>query len=294
MTVKEAREKVLSTKKVKLRPIVRGRSFAPETGKHDGKFMFTGCKERFTLKQDANTGGFVNIFKDGEQEAFETLLNLKPGELSLYNRKSPFWAKFWIELDKNELPLDLTEPVHALRLKVVQSYSDIIAPDWESRKYKPSYKWAVVDEEVVVEKENKLANRMLEAMTLFQKIQNSQKQMLDTLRLMDKKPDPSAKKDWLQKELTKIISQVEKTPGIPNIDDFIKSASDPQASDKIFVLDAMDAGVIVTDRESGSFREVDSNRLLGKSLQSVVDHYADAMFQEDKLLIEEKIKRANR
>lgn len=294
MTLEEARKKVLSTKKVKLKPIIRGRSFAPAGGKHDGTFMFTGCKERFTLKQDQNTGGFINIFKDGEQEAFETLLNLKPGDLSLYNRKSKFWAKFWIELDKSELTLDLTEPVHALRLKVAKSYNDIIAPNWESRKYKPSYKWAVVDEEEVIEKENKLANRMLDAMTLFQKIQKSQKQMLDTLRLMDKKPDPSVNKDWLQKELTKIIAQVEKTPGTPNIDDFIKAASDPQASDKIFVLDAMDAGIIITDREGGGFREVDSNRLLGKSLQSVVDHYSDPLYQEDKLLIEEKIKRANR
>jgi len=286
--------KILQNKKVTIKPIIRGRAFASKESKHDGKFMFTGCKERFTLKQDKNTGAFVNVFAEGEREAFEKELQLESGELSLYKRKSPFWAKFWVELDKNPKVLDLNLPVHALQLKVLQSYTDIIAPDWDSREFKPSYKWAIVDEDAVIEKESKLANRMLEAMTLFQGIQKSQKQMLDVLRLLDKKPDRSANKDFLQKEITKVIAQIEKIPGSSNIDDFIKAASDKQASDKIFVLDALDAKVIVVDRTSNEFRELESNKLLGKSLQGVVDHYGDPMYQEDRLLIEEKIKRANR
>ncbi len=295
METKEIKEvQILKNKKVIIKPIVRGKAFASKDSRHDGKFMYTGCKERFTLAQDSDTGSFVNTFEKGELDFFEKELGVEKGKMSLYKRKSEFWGKTWVELDKNDAILNLNNPIHLLRLRILQSYKDVIAPSWDQRDDKPSYKWAIVDERTTIEKESKLADKMLKAMTLFQSVQKSQKQMVDILRLMDKKPDKKATKDFLQKELTKIIAQVEKTPGSANIDDFISAASDPQSSEKIFVFDAIEAKAIMIDRVSNEFREIESNKLLGRSLQGVVDHYSDPMFQEERLLIEEKIKRSER
>ena len=145
-TVKEE-VKILINKKITIKPIHRERPFFNKD--HDGRFMFTGCKERFTLPFVKSTNSFVNIFKPGEQEAFEKALNRKPGDLSLYDRKSVFWAKTWVELDKTELTLDLSIPTHAIQYKILLANKDIIAPNWASRNYKPSYKWGIIDEDNV-------------------------------------------------------------------------------------------------------------------------------------------------
>jgi hypothetical protein len=282
--------KVLEDKKVKIKPIVRNRPFFSKT--HDGRFMFSGCKEDFTLPFINSTNSLASIFGEGEQEEFERLLNRKKGDLSIYDRKNLFWAKFIVSLTKNETTLDLNNPVHALQFRVLKANKDIIAPSWQERFDRPSYKWAIIDEKTVIEEEDKRAVKMESAMDLFSEIKKSQTRMLNVLRLLEKKPARDANKEWLKKELTKVIAQIEKTAGMPNIDDFIKAASDPQASEKIFVLDAIEANIIKAS--GGEFREVDSGRLIGKSLQAAVDHYADPLYQEDKLLIEEKIKRSNR
>ena len=288
--VKEKEVKILEHKKVTIKTIVRGRPFYKKG--HDGEFMFTGCRERFTLPFVKNTNSFVNIFKPGEQEAFEKALNRPKGDLSLYDRKSPFWAKTWVELTKEDLTLDLSIPTHALQVRILKANKDIVAPDWASRNFKPSYKWAVIDEDTVFDEENKKAADMQKAMGLFFEIKKSQKQMSDVLRLMGNKMPVSYTKDWLETQISKAIAQTEKISGILNIKDFIETASDPQISEKIFVMDAIEAKTIVAF--SGEFRDMETNALLGKSMQSVVDHYADPLYQEDKLLIQEKIKRAGK
>lgn len=293
METKEIKEvKVLQNKTITLRPIVRGREFAPKDSKHDGRFMYTGCRERFHLAKNEDTGSFINVFEPGEIEAFEKLLNKKPGELSLYNRNSPFWAKMWVELDRTAKTFNLNDPIHALRFKILKSYPNKIAPNWESRENLPSYKWAIIDEDYIDIEDNKKADAMQKAMTLYFEIKKSKKKMSDVLRLLGKKLPESYDTEFLDKEIMKIISQVEKTTGVLSINDFISAASDPQISEKIFILNAIEAKAIIST--GGEYRDADTNALLGRNMKTVVDHFSDPLYQEDKLLIEEKIKRAGK
>lgn len=283
---------VLEDKKIKIEPIIRKHPFFREG--HDGQFMFTGCRQRYSLPYVTSTSSYVNIFdKDKrEQEQFEELLNKEPKALSLYNRKSTFWSKFWFEIGKEGTTLDLNNPVHALQFKLIKANKDYFAPSWGERFNRPSYKYAIVDSKAVVEEENKSAVRFEKAMDLFQEMKKSKTKLFNTLRLLDKKPSETMSIEQLKADISKIINQTEKLVGTPNIDDFIRAASDPQSVSKIFVLDAIDAKAINVDQ--GEFRQTNDNRLVGKSLQEVVDHYDDAQFQEDKILIMEKIKRANK
>jgi hypothetical protein len=98
--VGEKKIKVLQNKKVILKPIEKERPFYKKG--HDGEFMFSGCKERFTLPFSQSLNSFIQIFEKGEQEAFEELLQKKPGELNTYTRKNSFWNDFYVDLEKIE------------------------------------------------------------------------------------------------------------------------------------------------------------------------------------------------
>lgn len=282
--------KVLEDKKITIRPIMRKRSFTPKG--HDGEFMYTGCNEGFPLPYISSTSSLANIFKEGEQEAFEELLSLEKGSLSIHKRKGGFWSKEHVNLSKEELTLDLMNPRHALWLRMLKAWKNKIAPSWNARNAKPSYKWAIVDSDEIIKTDSQKAQTTLKAASLFGDIQNSNKKMVDILRLLGKKPPVDSKKEFLQGEIGKMMSQTEKVKGVLDIHDFIKAASDPQAAEKIFVLDAMVAGAI--KEEDGTYRDTETQAALGRSMQATVDYFADPSHQEDKIMIAEKIKRFNR
>lgn len=282
--------KITEDKKIELKPIVRKRPFYSKG--HDGEFMFTGCKQGYTLPYMVRSGSFVKIFKDGEQEAFETELNKQPGALSLYNRKSEFWTNFSINIGKEGITLDLNNPIHALQYKIVKANKDYFAPSWAERFHKKSYKYAIIDDDITIEEENKSVIELQKSMELFSEIKNSKQKMSNVLRLLKKKVPATAEKDWLNKELIKIISNDDKVKGIPSRKDFINAAEDKLIDSKVFILDAIDANAIIT--VEGAFRQADNNSLIGRSLQDAVDHYNNPEYQEDKILIQERIKRANK
>lgn len=293
MTKGDAEKKVLQNKEILLKPITSGSGRGFFKKGHDGEFMFTGCKKKYTLPWVASRNSYYNIFNEpGEQEAFEILLNRKHGELNLYDRKNKFWGVTILEIDKNGRTLNLSNPVHALLFKIAKANIDFIAPSVNSRYDKASYQYMVVDGEVAEAGESKLAAKTERAMDLFHDIKKSKIKCYNILRLMDKKPNPDSSIEWLKTEIIKVINQKEKTAGTLNIDDFIFAAEDKQASSKIFVLDAIDAQAI--SAIGGNYRITETNQLIGKSLQGAVDWMDDSVNQDDRLLIESKIKRNKR
>lgn len=285
---------ILEDKKVIVKPIVKPSGFFKKG--HDGEFMYTRCKERFSIPYDGKVNGFAKIFGDNPTEAraiqklFEKELSKKEGDLNLYDRKNPFWGKFFVELDKNEITLDLNNPVQALQYRVLLSRRDIIAPSWGQRFDRPSYKWALCDPDIVEKEVNKKGELIAEAIKLFTAIQNSENKMSNVLRLMGKKIPKNSSKDWLKTEITKTFTQIEKIAGTSSIKDFIEAASDPKIDDKIFVFDAVEAEFIVI--EDGIFKDTESKALLGKSLEAVVNYYNNGENQDDKLLMKQKLDRS--
>lgn len=285
--------KILEDKRVIIRPIVKPSGFYPKG--HDGEFMYTGCNTRFTLPYERKTHSFAKIFGDDPQEAkiiqreFEKELSKKEGELNLYDRNNKNWTSLYVELDKNETVLDLSNAIHALQYRILKANRYIIAPSWESRFERGSYQWALCDPEIVEKEDSRKGDLILKATELLGKIQNSETQMSNILRLLDKKIPKGVTKDWLKNEIAKMFTQIEKTAGVLSIHDFINTASDPRLSDKIFVMDALDAKAVVL--EDGVFKNAETGDLLGKSLESVVEYFNDNANQNDKLLISNKIKR---
>jgi len=280
--------KFLRSEKVEVKPIVRQRPFFPKG--HDGEFMFSGTAKGYMLPYSNTTRSYVNIFESDEEQAFfENIMGLKKGELSVYDRNSPYWTTFAVELGKEGRTLDMNIPSHMMEYKVLKANTKRIAPSWEDRNRNPGYEFALVSEEQVENDNIKLAEKNEKAWELFMKVKKSNKKMYDILRLLEKNPQKQAKDDakWLKAELDKVISQKQKAPGVKSIDDFIQVAEDPKFSTKLFILDAIDIGEIM--QKSSGFRLSSNDQLLGKNMAQVVDYFDSPVGREDKLLIEQRL-----
>ena len=117
------------------------------------------------------------------------------------------------------------------------------APDWEHRLSRGEYRFALVDEGYAEEVEQNTTNKTIEAFTFLGSIQNNLKDMKDFMGVyyLEKKemkvvPD-DADKDWLRKEIRKVIEG--------EIDIFLKVMNDPKAKIKNLILQAIKAGAIV-------------------------------------------------
>ena len=278
---------VLENKKILVKPVVTGRPFLKKG--HDGEFMFTGCNKGYKLPYSMKTRSFVKIFETEEERVeFEKLLNKKEGELNIYDRKNKFWIDFTVELTKEQKTLDLSIPMHALEYKVLLANSDKIAKD-EASLIRGVHSYVLIDETVKQESDYKASEKNEEAMELFFKIRKSDRKMYDILRILGKNPGHNMKTNTkaLKSEIDSIISQKIKIKGEPNIDDFINAANDPKFSTKVFVLDAIDLGEIVV--KNGGYRILESDQLIGNSLEQAVDFFDNAKNQDQKLLIDQRL-----
>ena len=280
------KEEVLEKKRIKVKPIIRSRSFFRKG--HDGEFMYTGCRRVYGLPYDSSRRSFLDPFlKEGEQEFFEKALNQKEGALNLYDFHSKFWGTFNVSLEREGTELNLENPSDALIYRIM-----VVSPKFansEADKDVIEHEYVLIDhdlEEKVVSEKAEIKDK---AMDYMYKLKKSKKNMYNTLRLLGKKPDKEASMDWFKTELYKILDQSGHTPGIVGLRQFLEVMDDPTAENKIFVLDAIESGEIVHSKEG--YRITDSRQFLGKDIQSVYDYFSDGSpeAKEEKLKIEQRL-----
>jgi hypothetical protein len=277
--------KITENKRVLIKPFDKDRPFFPEH--HDGRIRYTGCTYDLTLPWVYNSRRFVDIFEDGEQEAFEKILKLEEGALNLYNRKGSWWSTFNVTLTKENKELDLSNPLHALELKVIKANKLQVAENKSA--YNGTQIYYIEDESVSEEENFSLSEKKVEAMEIFMKLRKSDKKMYDILRVLGKSPAASmeSNKKALVAELTSIISQVEKVTGMPNIDDFIAANNDALFQDKVFVYDALAIGEV--ELIDGTYKMSGNGQPLGKSITEVAEYFHAPKHQDDKLLVQQRI-----
>jgi len=285
--VKTPEQLVLENRKIRVVPINRGRAFFPK--EHDGGFLFTGCWKHYGLPLNSSTRSYFNPFKEGEQIAFEKLLNLTQGSLNINDRKSKFWGDFKIPLDKEGMELDLSEVDHALIYRVMKVNPKFAKQGDDINRIE--YQYQLVDERYVEEQYSKLSLKKADAFTELNKIAKSRKQMLDVLRLLGVKMGTDSSMEALKARLIQIIEEPAsaKLRGVKTINDFMNVVQDPQATLRLFVLDAIDSREVIIEN-GDEYRLAENNKLIGRSLQGAVDWFSDIANQETKLLIQERTK----
>jgi hypothetical protein len=212
---------------------------------HVAYFQYEGASNWFQLPKNS-LGALADPF-DGnteEKEFFEKELDV---ELNVNKKKDNFWHTFFVKIIKDYnlmhdgYVFNLADPLDNLRYRVTKLQS-MIAPSWEERLSRGEYRFALVDEGYDEEVEQNSTNKAIEAYTHLGSIQNSIKDMKNFLGVyyLEKKEmkfvPEDADKDWLRKEIRKVIEN--------EIDLSLKIINDPSAKIKNFILQAIRCGAI--------------------------------------------------
>lgn len=293
-SLKELQKLVLENKTVKIKPIVRKKAYFKDG--HDGQHTYTGCYRTHTLGYDADKRAYINPFREradvDEQEAFEVLLDQKPGSLNLYKYKvnePNFWGEFGFRVSKEGEELNLMNPSDALMYRVLMVNPKFAKNQHEAGILEKEY--IIVNEEEAKEIASLLSKKKDKAEDYMYTLKKSKKSMVDALRLLGKNASVDSDKDWLKGELYKIKDEVSTTKGVSGLDKFIAVMEDPRRDIKLFVLDAVEQGEITRDGKIG-YKIADSNKFVGRKYEEVVDYFSspDPEVQEAKLIIQERLK----
>ena len=268
----------LPNRKVTVRPIVRKKgSWLPAD--HDGSFMYTGCKRSYVLPIDGRRNQLIPILTAEEQTYYEKVLFMNPGDLSIYKRQDNFWAahRFHVDVTKEGLTLDLSNPMDNLRYRVLKLNPEI-APSWAKRFDSGEFKFALVEEGEQVQTEVVKANKLQEAYKFLSEIENSADRMADFLKVYGKKPAPNAKKDFLKAEHQKLIEE--------NIEEYLKLSKDKDFEMKIFIDNCLEIGALVKDKTKYMLPGGD---IIGTSLDDTVQYLRNKKYSDILATLKAKI-----
>jgi hypothetical protein len=249
----------------------------------DGSTLYTGCKQVFQLPTNAYDR-LIPILTEDEQNFFENKMGLSKGDLAFNNKEKSFWRNFKVTLDKKGKTLDLSDVEDNLAYRVLK-VSNAVANSKEVINVLQHTFYVETDEEEQ-ETNTKLADRYEEASRLFNIIGKSNKKMENVLRVLGKKVTAESNTKWLKAELIKMIEQKAKVPGQLNMDDFIKTAGDPEIDIKVFILDAMDIGEVNVE---GTTYKLRSGDVIGYDFGQAISFFNNPKNQQTKLLIEDRI-----
>lgn len=250
----------------------------------DGSTMYTGCKQIYQAPTNQNDR-LIPILTEAEQRWFEGKMGLSAGSLAFNNRDKSWWKDFKVTIDKKGKLLDLSDYEDNLAYRILK-VTNAVANSKDAINVLQHTFYMVTEEEESAA-DNKLADRYEEASKLFlNNISKSDKKMINVLRLLGKTVTAEANHKWLKSELVKIIDQKAKIPGQPNMDDFIKVASDPEMDSRIFVLDAMEIGEVFVE---GSTYKLRSGDTVGFDFSQALSFFNNPKNQSTKLLIEDRI-----
>lgn len=226
----------LPKKTVKVMPIVRKNSWLPKG--HDGEFLYTGSTMRLTVPLNSKTGQLVALLTEEEQEYLERALAKNKGDLSIYKQgKDNFWATKIVSLDKEGITLDLSFPDQYIQYKILQANKELIAPSFEERLNKGTYKYMFVEEDYTIKENVKNADLLQSVWMEFGAMRNDYNKLRNVLKLYRQKSIPvSTSLEFLISEVQKIVTE--------NPNKFIEITKDPSFMMKAFIEDAIEAKAI--------------------------------------------------
>jgi len=244
MTEKEAIESgILENKIVKLKPIPKGGKMIKDP-KHFGYFMFDGAFKNYVLPRSTKSGSYPNIFKNGELEFFNDILQT---DLSFSKRKENFWDTYSVRVVKDEklmkkgLDFDLSDPYQNLDYRILK-HLKITAPSYDERENNPKYIWYMAEENEELLYEAKETEKIEEIWTFFGTLKNSKKKMIDLLSVYYAEKSKSNEVDT-NATIEFFISEIRKL--IKNDPNFVlQCKNDDSYIVKAFIIDGVRCGAI--------------------------------------------------
>lgn len=237
-------ESPLKNKKIVVYPVLReGSSFLQDIHpNHVGAFLFEGSKIRLhgTL-YDTKLGHIIDPLTPEEKEFFyNSDLRIEEGTLSIFD-KNCYWNTFIVDLTREPVILDLSNPLDYLKYKFILCYSDLIAPSWEERFNKGTYKFAIRDKEYEEQSKIDKITKQLLVMKKFIDIKDSPSKLKGLLSMYYLK----AGKTKNMNTINDVDALLELTEAIDKeTDTFYDIFTDPRFEEKVFVYQCLIKGKI--------------------------------------------------
>lgn len=238
-----------------------------------------GTYSRFPAPMNA-TGTIKDFLSKEEKEFFSKAIGV---DLDVRNRE--FWDDFGITLTKEDMTLDLSDPMQMLQFKALHHYPAKICTKPENLSQRATYQWCLYNtDDESLSKKNELDTQMRAFMN-FGRIQHSR----DILSYLYKNIEGRlVSRETTMADLIAKFSDILKTKFVR----FNLLVEDPLLDEKVILNTAIDLGIVV--EKSGEYTDVRSGKKLcdeGRAVEKVAAEYlANAAHQDVRFDIEARIK----
>ena len=283
-TIEETKYKeknFLQPRTVKIVPVVREHKWTMLTEeKKKESYMYPKAKRSYSIPYNQRLGTLTPPLDNDtkyitpqypntpltEQQFFEKITGKN---LSVFNKEGEvYWnthrdTRF--DIPKEGLTLQLSNPNDYLKWAQLKTNTSKIAPNWEVRYNKPTYDFAIVDEEVENIRKNEEQAIEDDAYEHYMSIKGSKKKLADVLKAAGQSLPvnlDNVTEEWLRYE----VSELRKRSAV----EYLKIVKDPFFISKVLIQDAIKARAII--REGKHSYALPTGVTIGRSLTEVIDY----------------------
>ncbi len=234
---------VLTDEKVTVKPIRRLSDWLPEG--HDSQFMNEGSSWTLCVPTYSDKKALVDPLKGltpNQKKDLAFQLGLEDAAQFNIYRPDNYWKTFEVKIDRNGRQLNLSDPYDYVTYRVLQCNTTWIAPTYEMRNMKQTYKFALEKDRDKLNTEVTMVNKKERSYLALSKISNSKETMSNFMWAhylqvkTAQRPPIEAPNDWLKTEIGKIIEH--------DADVFLKIVEDEGYPYKVLVMKAMNVGAL--------------------------------------------------
>ena len=167
---------------------------------YDGKLA--SSIDKFHVCRD-RSGKYVLNLTPKEKMMLQKGLGVSAADLNTNIRDNEYLRGLYTEMPKGGLNLDLSDPRDFLIDKLLQGYTNVIAPDLASRKQKASYRYVRIFEEDELDTELSASDTKKTAYKFLGALEESRERMIMYLLNEGKKLHPSIDTKNLRGEVNK-------------------------------------------------------------------------------------------
>lgn len=273
----------LPNKKVKIIKVVK-KGWLPEG--HEAAFLFGDVPSNgYTLPRLSN-GTYVNPLTPEEQHCLETHpnLSLKIGDLSIHRKKEDnYWTNMKpIKLRKDDVLLNLADPMDYLKYKVLITNKDEICGLDEDPRGKATYKYAIVDLDYADSKKSNSADLYTDAAIEFGKIRNDRNALADICFLLtNRRVSKDVSMEWLKGEVGDIMQKNPKR--------FLNIVQDEDLQLKVLLEKAVTYKAVQKD---GTIYRTKGGDLMGSDKATAILFLKNPSNSDHRMVIEEMVRRS--
>lgn len=258
---------------VKVLPVKRSSDWLQENS--DSAFMNSGAKIEYVVPRHQRTGQLIDPLSDltdTEKDTVARQLGFKDGQslnINIIPEKNNFWINKPVNIDRNGKFLDLSNVGDFILYKILEVNLEAIAPSWEERFDKGTYKFAFVFEAEEAKLKNVKIDTKKEAYMQFGRIDGSVKKLSNFMWIYyltnkeGKRLPNNPDLDFLRGEVGRII---EEKPG-----EFLAIITDPDFETKALIQKAINHGLI--QREGMMFKVFGED--IKNTLEGLINYLKD-------------------